>query len=89
MAENFDNLPSIMNIGCGKDYTINEYYITIANILGFKGEFKNNLTMPTGMRRKIVNIDKQKELGWMPKIELKEGIKLSYNYFKEFVKNEL
>ena len=82
----FDQQPLIMNIGCGKDYTIKEYYETAAKIIGYRGKFKYNLSMPTGMKRKIVNIDKQKTWGWMPQTELEEGIRLSYNYYKDSVK---
>ena len=36
-------MPQNINVGIGRDYTINEYYKTIANVIGFKGKFNNDL----------------------------------------------
>ena len=49
---NFDEMPFILNIGIGKDYSIKEYYSIIADIIGFKGKFKHNLEKPVGMPQK-------------------------------------
>jgi len=87
--DDFDMQPPIMNIGCSKDHKIKDYYEIAAEIIGFKGIFKYDLSKPVGMRRKKVNIQKQKNWGWMPKTDLKEGIRLSYDYYIESIKNEI
>lgn len=80
---NFQVLPMLMNIGLGFDYSINEYYRTIAEVIGFDGEFKYNVAKPIGMKQKLVDITLQQQLGWEPKYSLNEGINITYNYFKQ------
>jgi GDP-L-fucose synthase len=87
--ERFDSLPSIMNIGIGGDYTINQYYEVAASVLGFKGKFVHDLTKPVGMARKIVSIDKQLAWGWQAQTSLGEGIKQTYDYFLQQTTNEV
>ena len=41
-----------MNVGIGTDFTIKEYYETISEIIGYKGEFVYDLSKPEGMNRK-------------------------------------
>ena len=74
-----------MNVGIGKDYSINEYYQFIAEEIEFNGSFINDLSKPKGMEQKIVDIDKLSKFGWESKISIREGIKETYAYFlKEF-----
>jgi len=79
--ENFDSMPSIINIGMGYDYTINDYYLTIAKIMNFHGTFKHNLNKPVGMQQKLVSIERQIDWGWSPKTELEKGVKEAYHYY--------
>lgn len=81
--ENYDQLEPLTNVGLGYDYSIYEYYQTIADVVGFKGEFNFNLDKPSGMKRKLCSIKKQNSLGWKPKYSLKEGLNLTNNYFIE------
>ena len=41
--------------------------------------------MPDGTPRKLTNVDKLHGLGWTHKVELEEGVKLAYEWFKENV----
>jgi len=83
--DNFDQMPQLINIGVGKDHSINEYYEIVARVLGYKGSFIHNHDKPVGMQKKLVSIKKQTSWGWKPKTELKEGIQKTYHYFlKEF-----
>ncbi len=79
--KNFNTMPELMNVGLGYDYTINEYYQTIAEVVGFKGKFVHDLSKPVGMKQKLVDTTKQKVFGWQAKHTLKEGIKITYDYF--------
>jgi len=79
--ENFDSMPSIINIGMGYDYTINDYYLTIAKIMNFHGTFKHNLNKPVGMQQKLVSIERQIDWGWSPKTELEKGAMEAYHYY--------
>ena len=79
--ENLDSMPSIINIGMGYDYTINDYYLTIAKIMNFHGTFKHNLNKPVGMQQKLVSIERQIDWGWSPKTELEKGAMEAYHYY--------
>lgn len=79
--ENFDKVPQNMNIGVGLDFTINEYYQQISDIVGFKGNFHYNVNMPEGMQRKLLDISLQRKLNWAPKTSLKSGIESTFNHF--------
>jgi GDP-L-fucose synthase len=84
-----ESMPSYLNVGLGHDYSINEYYQAIAEAIGFNGQFKHDLTKPTGMKRKLVDVTKLSQFGWSYKTSLTDGIKKTYNYYiNEVVKNE-
>ena len=80
-VDNFDQIPIVMNVGLGTDYSINEYYEAIKNIVGFKGQFEHDFTKPVGMKRKLVDIERLQALGWKPKFKLEDGISETYNFF--------
>lgn len=79
---NVDDTPDIMNIGVGKDHTIQEYYAACAKVIGWDGNFTYNLDRPIGMRKKQVSIEKQNLWGWKPSTNLNVGIKKTYDFFR-------
>ena len=79
--EKFDTLPFSMNVGLGHDYTINEYYKGIADVLGYKGSFIHDLSKPVGMTRKLVSTERQVAWGWSAKTSLREGIEKTYEFY--------
>lgn len=79
--ERFDTLPAVMNSGLGHDYTINEYYQAVAEVMGYEGKFHHDLTKPVGMARKLVSIDKQLSWGWKAKHDLKSGIEKTFKFY--------
>ena len=85
---NFKQMPQNINVGLGKDYTINEYYKSIADIIGYKGSFVHDLSKPIGMKQKLIDNNKLKEFGWCHKTSLKEGLKKTYEFYKNTLKNE-
>ena len=88
VLENFEKIPTVLNIGLGCDYTINEYYKTVAKVIGFEGNYVHDLSKPSGIKQKLLNIEKQKALGFKCKYSLEEGIKETYNYFINEYKGE-
>ena len=78
------NLPNIINIGTGKDYSISDYYEKIAEILGFQGTFTFDLTRPTGMKQKLLNVKRINDLGWFPTNSLRYGIMEAYSHYLEY-----
>lgn len=85
-AKNMEILPNKINIGIGNDYTINEYYKTIAEVLGWNGVFTHDLSKPVGMMRKLSDTSLQSNWGWKPKTSLKNGLTKTYQYYLETLK---
>lgn len=85
-AKNMEILPNKINIGIGNDYTINEYYETIAEVLGWNGVFTHDLSKPVGMMRKLCDTSLQSNWGWKPKTSLKNGLTKTYQYYLETLK---
>jgi GDP-L-fucose synthase len=77
------NSSDILNVGTGIDMTIKDLVNVIANIIGYEGEFVWDTTKPNGTPRKVLNVDKIKNIGWEPKIELNFGIQETYKWYKE------
>ena len=82
-VEEFDQLPDLINVGLGHDYSINDYYKVAAQVIGWQGNFVHDMTKPIGTKQKLVDISRQRGWGWMPTTALKEGIKKSYHYYLE------
>ena len=83
--ESILDIPDLMNLGVGTDYTIKEYYESVAKVIGWQGEFVFDYSKPTGMAQKLSDISLQSKWGWQPKTSLKEGIRSTYKYYLENV----
>lgn len=76
------NEPELVNIGTGTDVTIKELAETICATIGYEGTLKWDSSRPDGTPRKLMDVSKLNALGWKHKIDLKEGIKMVYEDFK-------
>jgi len=72
--------PPLINIGFGKDISIQELSLLIKEIVGFEGETVFDTTRPDGTPRKLLDVSKMTGLGWKPKISLKDGIRQTYQW---------
>jgi len=81
-----ENFPDLMNVGVGRDHSINEYYETVARVIGWKGSFTHDLSKPVGMARKLCDTTRQTEWGWRPKTSLEEGVAKTYQHYLETLK---
>jgi GDP-L-fucose synthase len=81
LLDNFEDMPQLMNLGLGVDYTIFDYYKAIAEVVGFKGEFEFDLSKPIGMKQKVVDITLQNNLNLSPQHTLNQGINKTFNYY--------
>lgn len=84
LLENYDGEEHV-NIGTGKEVTIKELAMTVKRIVGYEGELVWNDKMPDGTPRKLTNVDKLHALGFKHKVDLEEGVKLAYEWFRENV----
>lgn len=85
-VERFDALPGRMNIGLGYDYSIKEYYAEAARVIGWEGAFVHDLSRPTGMKQKLLDVSAQKAFGWEARTSLSEGIAQTYAHFQDLLK---
>jgi GDP-L-fucose synthase len=85
---NFKLMPQNINVGFGEDYTINEYYQCIASVIGFEGSFIHDLSKPVGMKQKLIDDTKLNTFGWSYKTSLKEGLKKTFEFYKNTLNNE-
>jgi GDP-L-fucose synthase len=87
-TQHFDTMPSLMNVGLGLDYSINEYYHAVADVVGHTGGFAHDLSKPVGMKQKLVSIEKQLAWGWKAKSALKDGLIATYHFYLEQTKQK-
>lgn len=75
-----------VNVGSGKEVTIKELAELVKEVVGFEGELVWDTSKPDGTPRKLMDSSKLAELGWVPKIALKEGLVDTYKWYLENVK---
>ncbi len=67
-----------VNAGTGKELSIKELTVMVADIVGFKGRILWDTTRPNGTPRKLLDVSKATRLGWTYKTQLADGIRLAY-----------
>lgn len=72
---------SHINVGCGSDITMLDLASLVAKITGFDGEILTDPSKPDGTARKLMNVSRLTDMGWQATIDLKEGIKRTYEWF--------
>ena len=82
------NEKGLVNIGCGKDVSIKELAELIVAEVGYLGELVFDTTKPDGTPRKLMDISKIINIGWFPKILIKDGLKKTIIEFYNLKKND-
>ena len=75
--------PDLVNVGYGRDVSIRDLTELVASIVGYQGTIVWDTSMPDGTRRKFLDSSRITQLGWKPRIELREGIAHAYQCFLE------
>lgn len=78
-----------VNAGTGKELTIRELAETVAEVVGYKGTIHWDASRPNGTPRKLLDVSKATRLGWTYKTELKDGICMAYEDFKQSLSTSL
>ena len=70
-----------INIGTGKDVSIAELAIAIKEVVGYKGRLYFNTSKPDGTMVKLTDPSKLNDLGWVHKVDLRDGIEKIYRWY--------
>lgn len=73
----------IVNIGTGIDVTIAELVELIKEAVGFDGEIIWDRSKPDGTPRKLLDVNRIKDLGWQAKVTLRDGLERTLDWCKE------
>ena len=84
LSENYSS-PEIINVGTGEDVTISDLCNIISDVVGYKGEIRFNTDYPDGTYRKVMDVTRIFETGWRPSHTIEEGIKKTYEYYKNTI----
>ncbi|MBI5893485.1 MAG: GDP-L-fucose synthase [Deltaproteobacteria bacterium] len=78
------NKPEPVNLGVGKEIKIKELVELIAELSGFKGRITWDTAKPDGQPRRCLDVSRaEKEFGFKAKIDFREGLKKTIEWYKE------
>lgn len=72
---------TLTNIGAGIDISIKELAYLIKEMVDFKGNISFDNSKPDGMMKKLLDVSKINSLGWYAKIDLKNGLQQTLNWY--------
>jgi GDP-L-fucose synthase len=77
----------LFNIGTGVEVTIKKLAETVMSVVGFQGEIVFDSTKPDGTPRKLLSVERMRQLGWQAQTKLQDGIEKAYQDFLDHQKN--
>ena len=80
-SRNTQPMLSHINVGSGEDISIRELASIIASVVGYRGKIGFDTTKPDGAPRKLMDVKRLRNLGWLPRIDLRDGLALAYQDF--------
>jgi GDP-L-fucose synthase len=74
--------PEPVNIGAGFEISIRDLSELIAELMGFKGEIRWDVTKPNGQPRRCLNVDRAREsFGFQAKTDFRAGLEKTIQWF--------
>jgi GDP-L-fucose synthase len=73
----------IVNIGSGEEVSIGELALLIKETTGYQGGLVFDRSKPDGTPRKLSDVSRLHALGWRHQINLKQGIALTYEWYRQ------
>lgn len=77
-------MQSHINVGYGSDMTIAELAKAVGEAVGYQGKVRFDVSKPDGSLRKWMDSSRLNRLGWVPVINIQDGLKNSY---EDYLKN--
>lgn len=71
----------LYNVGSGTDLSIIDLALLIQKEVGHQGQILWDTTKPDGTPRKLMNVQKMKQLGWQAQIDLPTGVQKTYDWY--------
>tara|TARA_B100001996_G_scaffold380371_1_gene367681 strand:+ start:271 stop:1200 length:930 start_codon:yes stop_codon:yes gene_type:complete len=72
---------TIINVGSNEEISIKDLALLIKELINFEGELVFDNSKPDGNPRKLLDSSYLNSLGWETKTNLREGLKISYDWF--------
>ncbi|MDV8055982.1 GDP-L-fucose synthase [Rhodococcus sp. IEGM 1343] len=82
LLEHYDG-PDQVNVGTGEDATIKEIASIVASAVGFEGETEWDTSKPDGTPQKLLDVNKLRDAGWKPQIDLAAGIASTVRWYRD------
>jgi GDP-L-fucose synthase len=76
-----EDWPAVLNLGCGTDHSIAEYYEMAKKVVGYTGYFVFDTAKPSGVPQRLLDSTRARALGWNPTTPLENGMTASYAKF--------
>ena len=87
MKDNLGNPLSLLNVGSNFEISIKELALKIAQFIDYEGEIIWDKNKPDGTPRKILDSSRLRDLGWVAKTDLDQGIKLTIKSYRKEIEN--
>jgi GDP-L-fucose synthase len=75
-----------INVGSGQEVSIREFAEIMADVVGYRGELRFDRSRPDGAPRKLLDCTRLYELGWRPRISLRDGLLDTYRQYRSISK---
>ena len=82
LMQNYDDDLHI-NVGTGEDLSIAELAQTVRQVVYPEGVPEYDTSKPDGTPRKLLDVSRLRALGWQHQIDLAEGIRQTYQWFRQ------
>lgn len=76
------NILSFLNVGTGREISIYDLAILIADFVGFEGNILWDASKPDGTPRKLLDVSRLKDMGWTSQIKFEDGLKSTIKKFR-------
>ena len=77
-----DAMQNYINVGYGSDISIAELVKMLADIVGYRGRIDYDSSKLDGPPRKLLDNAKLRGMGWNPRVDLIDGLQLTYKSFR-------
>ncbi|MDJ0428031.1 GDP-L-fucose synthase [Rhodococcus fascians] len=84
LLEHYDG-PDQVNVGTGQDVTIKDIAGIVATAVGYEGGTEWDTSKPDGTPQKLLDVNKLRNAGWTPRIDLESGIASTVEWYRQHV----